>query len=76
MRASGKRQDERARSLLDIEGGQEGVVILLLLVLGFLEPLDLGLEALDLGLLLVELLQVALVLTRQQSESRSAGIWL
>src|SRR5262249_46181624 len=43
------------------EGSEEVVEVLLLGVLGGLELLDVSLVLLDLGLLLVELLQVALV---------------
>src|SRR6266446_2383587 len=48
-------------SLFDIKSAQVGFVLLLLLVLGLLELLDPCLVVFDLGLLLVELVEVALV---------------
>src|SRR5437764_263566 len=59
-RASPAAKGDRVRSLGG-EGQEEVLEVLLLLVLGGLEPLDVGLVLLDLGLLLVELGQVTLV---------------
>src|SRR5262249_25623042 len=54
------------QSLLGGEVGEEVVDLLALLVLDALQLLDGGLVLLDLGLLLVELLQVALVRRRRR----------
>src|SRR4051812_33921911 len=55
------------------EVGEEVVELLLLVVLDALQLLDGGLELLDLGLLLVELLQVALVRRRRGRHLAQVG---
>src|SRR4051812_10786626 len=61
MTASEKNPDKPACSLVHIECAQEGLIILFLLVLAFLKFLDGCLQFLDLGLLFVELVEIALV---------------
>src|SRR5207253_4629230 len=60
-RAAGAQTVERQAASLGAEAGEEVVEVLLLLMLGGLELLDVGLVLLDLRLLLIELLQIPLV---------------